>query len=129
MVQNGSTAWLRSELLWRDFFRFFALKHGTRLFQLRGTDPRMSAQRAARVQPWWTDCQVLEAWKQGQCGVPFIDANMRELAATGWMSNRGRQNVASYLVFELQLDWRLGAEHFEHQLLDYDVASNWVRRH
>ena len=50
---------------------------------------------------------------------------MKELLQTGFMSNRGRQNVASFLVHQLQLDWRLGAEYFESQLLDYDVSSNW----
>ncbi len=50
---------------------------------------------------------------------------MRELAATGWMSNRGRQNVASHLVHDLGLDWRLGAYWFEHHLLDHDACSNW----
>merc|ERR1719336_2758783 len=50
---------------------------------------------------------------------------MRELAATGFMSNRGRQNVASYLIFDLGVDWRLGAAHFEEHLLDYDPCSNW----
>ena len=59
----------------------------------------------------------------GQTGVPFVDANMRELLATGWMSNRGRQNVASFL--DLHLDWRLGAEWFESLLLDHDVCSNY----
>ena len=58
-------------------------------------------------------------------GVPFVDANMRELKRTGWMSNRGRQNVASFLVKDLGLDWRLGAEWFESQLLDHDVCSNY----
>ena len=62
---------------------------------------------------------------KGQTGTPFIDANMREIAQTGFMSNRGRQNVASYLVKDLGIDWRMGAEYFEHQLLDYDVTSNW----
>ena len=57
--------------------------------------------------------------------MPLVDANMRELKATGFMSNRGRQNVASYLALDLQLDWREGAEHFEALLLDYDVCSNW----
>ena len=57
--------------------------------------------------------------------MPLVDANMRELAATGWMSNRGRQNVASYLILDLGIDWRRGAEHFETLLLDYDTASNW----
>jgi hypothetical protein len=55
----------------------------------------------------------------------FIDANMLELKHTGFMSNRGRQNVASYLCNDLKLDWRLGAAYFEQQLIDYDVCSNW----
>jgi deoxyribodipyrimidine photo-lyase len=50
---------------------------------------------------------------------------MRELSETGFMSNRGRQNVASYLVKDLNVDWRMGAEYFEYQLIDYDVTSNW----
>ena len=50
---------------------------------------------------------------------------MRELRATGFMSNRGRQNVASFFTKDLGCDWRIGAEYFESQLLDYDVASNW----
>jgi deoxyribodipyrimidine photo-lyase len=50
---------------------------------------------------------------------------MRELAATGWMSNRGRQNVASYLVHDLGLDWRMGAYWFERLLIDHDPCSNW----
>jgi deoxyribodipyrimidine photo-lyase len=57
----------------------------------------------------------------GKTGVPFVDANMRELLATGWMSNRGRQNGASFLVKDLLLDWRLCAEWFESLLLDHDV--------
>ena len=66
-----------------------------------------------------------EAWAEGRTGVPFVDANMRELKQSGWMSNRGRQNVASFLVKDLGLDWRLGAEWFESQLLDHDVCSNY----
>lgn len=61
-------------------------------------------------------------------GIPLVDASMRELAATGYLSNRGRQNAASYLVHELGLDWRLGAAWFEHCLVDFDVASNWGER-
>jgi deoxyribodipyrimidine photo-lyase len=57
--------------------------------------------------------------------VDFVDANMIELKLTGFMSNRGRQNVASYLCNDLKLDWRYGAEYFEQQLIDYDVCSNW----
>lgn len=69
--------------------------------------------------------QLFELWKAGRTGMPLVDANMRELAATGFMSNRGRQNVASYLILDLGVDWRRGASWFEHHLLDHDVASNW----
>ncbi|WWC63241.1 uncharacterized protein I303_105841 [Kwoniella dejecticola CBS 10117] len=64
-------------------------------------------------------------WCEGRTGVPFIDANMRELIQTGWMSNRGRQNVASFLTKDLYCDWRIGAEFFEMHLVDYDTCSNW----
>lgn len=57
--------------------------------------------------------------------MPLVDANMRELASSGFMSNRGRQNVASYLALSLGMDWRLGADYFEYILTDYDVCSNW----
>jgi deoxyribodipyrimidine photo-lyase len=114
---NESTYWLIFELLWRDFFQFTAAKHGADLFKRSGIDHK----------PWQGnhDVRRFEAWCEGRTGQPFIDANMRELAATGWMSNRGRQNVASYLVHELGLDWRMGAYWFEHQLIDYDPCSNW----
>ena len=59
---------------------------------------------------------------EGRTGVPFVDANMRELAMTGFMSNRGRQNVASFLTKDLGLDWRMGAEWFEYLL----VSSLWI---
>jgi deoxyribodipyrimidine photo-lyase len=116
-VENKSTYWMVFELIWRDFYRFYAAKHGDRIFKIGG--PIRSTQQ------WRKDPQTLERWKLGKLGVPLVDANMRELAATGFMSNRGRQNVASYLALDLQLDWRTGADHFESLLLDYDVASNW----
>ena len=68
------------------------------------------------------------AWKEGKTGYPLVDANMREMKATGFMSNRGRQNVASFLALDLQYDWRYGADWFESNLVDYDVYSNWVVR-
>jgi deoxyribodipyrimidine photo-lyase len=114
---NESTYWLIFELLWRDFFQFAAAKHGSFFFQRGGIAHK----------PWRgeQDAERFEAWCQGRTGQAFIDANMRELAATGWMSNRGRQNVASYLVNDLQLDWRMGAYWFERMLIDYDPCSNW----
>jgi deoxyribodipyrimidine photo-lyase len=75
--------------------------------------------------PWKQDATLLNRWKEGQTGMPLVDANMRELLHTGFMSNRGRQNVASYLALDLGLDWRYGADHFESYLLDSDVCSNW----
>ena len=62
---------------------------------------------------------------EGRTGVPFVDANMRELAATGFMSNRGRQNVASFLTKDLGLDWRMGAEWFEYLLVRLNPLCIW----
>jgi deoxyribodipyrimidine photo-lyase len=116
-VKNDSTYWLVFELLWRDYFRFIAAKHGKRLFYPSGL--------RGLVIDWKQDWQRFEAWRTGMTGFPLVDANMRELAATGFMSNRGRQNVASFLTKNLGIDWRMGAEWFESQLLDYDVCSNY----
>lgn len=114
---NESTYWLGFELLWRDFFQFTAAKHGRELFLKGGLS------RKTHLGAW--DIDRFSAWCAGRAGQPFIDANMRELAATGWMSNRGRQNVASYLVHDLGLDWRMGSWWFERMLVDYDPCSNW----
>ncbi len=115
---NESTYWVFFELLWRDFFRLQAKKYNELIFLRGGTkqeaDPR-----------WSNDRKLLLAWVAGETGAPFIDANMREIAQTGFMSNRGRQNVASYLVKDLYVNWQMGAEYFESVLLDYDPASNW----
>jgi deoxyribodipyrimidine photo-lyase len=116
-VENESTYWLVFELLWRDFFRLTHLKYGDRLF-LRDGLQRLPIE-------WGRDPAAVAAWCDGKTGYPIVDANMRELAATGYMSNRGRQIVASFFTKNLGLDWRIGAEWFEHQLLDYDVASNY----
>ena len=116
-VKNKSTYWLIFELLWRDYFQFITHKHGKHLF-IRGGIQRTPLP----VQP---DERKWEAWISGNTGIPFVDANMRELAQTGFLSNRGRQNVASYLVKDLGQDWRRGASYFEHMLIDYDVCSNW----
>ena len=114
---NESTYWILFELLWRDFFQFNAARHGARVYQHRGIQ--------GATPPASRDAERFARWCAGRTGQAFIDANMRELAATGWMSNRGRQNVASHLVHDLGLDWRLGAYWFEHHLLDHDACSNW----
>ena len=115
---NESTYWLFFELLWRDFFRFMAKKHGNKIFMKGGIkgQPRTDLKQ---------NRSLLDIWIAGRTGVPFIDANMRELALTGFMSNRGRQNVASFLVNDLSVDWRMGADYFESVLIDYDPCSNW----
>ncbi|KAK3776611.1 hypothetical protein RRG08_063315 [Elysia crispata] len=117
-TSNQSTYWVIFELIWRDYFRYVGLKFGNRLFSpggLKGGDDVK----------WRSDKEQFNAWTEGRTGVPYVDANMRELAATGFMSNRGRQNVASFLTKDLKLDWRLGAEWFESLLLDHDVCSNY----
>jgi deoxyribodipyrimidine photo-lyase len=115
---NESTYWLVFELLWRDYFRFMMKKHGRSLFLKNGI-------KTMDLATGRHDAQKFNAWMHGQTGNDFIDANMVELKLTGFMSNRGRQNVASYLCNDLNLDWRYGAAYFEQQLIDYDACSNW----
>ncbi len=115
---NESTYWLIFELLWRDYFRFMMKKHNSKFFQQSGIqDKGITVNKHNK--------QQLQDWIDGNTGVDFIDANMLELKLTGFMSNRGRQNVASYFCNDLKLDWRFGAAYFEQQLIDYDVCSNW----
>ena len=124
-VENKSTYWLIFELIWRDFFRFFAMKHGNKIFMEDGIMCLPKHQKVA-WRPFDGDAQdVFDRWCRGKTGFPLVDANMRELQATGFMSNRGRQNVASALTLDYGIDWRYGAAWFEYLLLDYDVCSNW----
>jgi len=122
---NVSTYWLIFELLWRDFTLFAAIQSGKRLFDYGGVQnkPEKWFSGKRKVHNRESD---FEAWCTGTTGFPFVDANMRELVATGWMSNRGRQNVASFLVYQCNVDWRWGAEFFEHHLIDHNVAQNYV---
>ncbi|MBC7695676.1 MAG: DASH family cryptochrome [Burkholderiales bacterium] len=115
---NESTYWLEFELLWRDYFRFMMKKYSNKFFQQAGIKAKTD-----NLHKHNTD--LLLTWINGETSVDFIDANMIELKLTGFMSNRGRQNVASYLCHDLKLDWRYGAAYFEQQLIDYDVCSNW----
>ncbi|MFN3597497.1 MAG: DASH family cryptochrome [Rubricoccaceae bacterium] len=116
-VANESTYWLVFELLWRDYFRFYGAQQGARLFWAAGPRARGGAQ------PF--HAPLFEAWTAGQTGYPFVDAAMRELAGSGFMSNRARQNAASFWARTLGQDWRAGAAWFESLLVDYDVTSNW----
>ena len=114
---NQSTYWLIFELIWRDYFKFLSIKHQNNLFKIEGIKRKDYL--------WNTDENLVQSWINGETAEPFVNANMIELKETGWMSNRGRQNVASYLAKELLLDWRIGASYFESMLIDYDVHSNY----
>ncbi|MFD0861785.1 DASH family cryptochrome [Sungkyunkwania multivorans] len=117
VIKNQSTYWLVFELIWRDYFKFVSFKHGNDIFKLEGI--------LHRELHWETDQQLVEQWINGTTPDDFVNANMLEIKHTGWMSNRGRQNVASYFAKNLLLDWRIGAAYFESMLLDYDVHSNY----
>ena len=115
--KNDSTYWIYFELLWREFFHWLQCKYGANWFRFSGIQGK---------KPSTQHCpETFALWCEGKTGYPIVDACMRQLAETGYMSNRGRQLVASCLVHELRQDWRYGAAWFEHQLIDYDVGSNW----
>merc|ERR1712232_1540313 len=115
----GSTgARLHTELLFRDFLRFSALSWGTKLFKAGGPFQVTGIE-------WSHDLEKFRQWQAGQTGFPFVDAGMRELAETGYMSHLHRQCCAAFLVRDLKLDWRMGAEHFESCLLDHTPDANW----
>lgn len=116
--KSDATYGVLFELLWRDFFRFMAKKHGSKIFQEGGIQEKVDPD-------WKDDTDLLHLWVEGRTGVPFIDANMREIGRTGYMSNRGRQNTASFLVHDLGVNWQMGADYFESALIDYDVCSNY----
>ncbi|KZF20892.1 cryptochrome [Xylona heveae TC161] len=134
--ENKGTAAVRFELLWRDYMRLCTRKFGARLFHIDGF-------RHGKSVPWkYVDgaerknkrrhsnsavdaAEALQRFLEGRSGTGLIDASMRELYLTGYTSNRARQNVASFLAKHLRIDWRLGAEWYETQLVDYDVSSNW----
>ena len=115
--RNDSTYWLYVELLWREYFQWLALKISKTLFARDGNAEHAYAGKY--------DPQGLSAWCEGNTDYPLVNACMRQLNATGYLSNRGRQIAASCLINELRGDWRYGAAWFEQQLVDYDVAANW----
>jgi deoxyribodipyrimidine photo-lyase len=104
-------------LLWREYYQWYLAKHQAKLFHFSGIQqvPPLSE----------FNQQKFTRWCEGMTEYPIVNACMRQLKQSGYMSNRGRQLVASCFVHELGLDWRYGAAYFEQQLIDYDVASNW----
>lgn len=119
--KNISTWWLIFEVVWRDYFTFKAIMMGKQIFKTAGFKNKEI--------DFENDPTNFERWCKGITGIPFIDAHMRQLNETGYMSNRGRVNCASYMVHDLKIDWTWGAAYFESKLIDYDVSSNWMNWH
>ena len=114
--RSAGAATYRKELAWREFYAD-VLFHQPRTAReyLRSELAAMSYDRPGAQ---------LEAWQEGRTGFPVVDAGMRQLRATGWMHNRARMIVASFLVKDLHVEWQHGARHFMHWLVDGDLASN-----
>jgi len=106
----------RTEIAWRDFYAHL-LWHDPSL-------ARRSFRQELDAVAWTTDPRVVDAWRDGRTGYPVVDAAMRQLTATGWMHNRARMVVASFLTKHLGVDWRVGEAHFMEHLVDGDPASN-----
>ena len=117
ICKNEDTYWLVFELIWRDYFKYISLKHGEKIFKIDGI--------LGKEYEWKSNEKALRQWINGNTREPFVNANMIELQRTGFMSNRGRQNVASYWAKEWEQDWRIAAAYFESMLIDYDVHSNY----
>mmetsp|Transcript_74668 Transcript_74668/g.136375 ORF Transcript_74668/g.136375 Transcript_74668/m.136375 type:complete len:744 (-) Transcript_74668:36-2267(-) len=118
--KSDSTDRLYHELCFRDFVRFSSLVKGSKIFKLEGVYGRHPPAG------WLQDKEnVFEPWRTGKTGFPFLDAAMREMQATGHCSHSGREIAGWFLVSDLGVDWRLGAEWFESVLVDYEPASNW----
>ncbi|EKF20994.1 cryptochrome/photolyase family protein [Nitratireductor pacificus] len=112
----GDAQTFRKELGWREF-----------CWHLLFHNPDLATRNFNRdfdAFPWQRDDKALRAWQRGQTGYPVVDAAMRQLWQTGWMHNRARMIVASFLVKDLRLDWRSGEEWFWDTLVDADPASN-----
>jgi deoxyribodipyrimidine photo-lyase len=112
---RGAEIWL-NELIWREFY-IQILYHFPHV-------ARTAFNRSLTNIPWRNEPSEFEAWKRGETGVPVVDAAMRQLKETGWMHNRARMIVASFLVKDLLIDWRWGEAWFMENLLDGDIAPN-----
>ncbi len=113
---GAGPARFRSEIAWRDFYAHL-LHHEPRV-------RRESFRREFNSIEWQADESLIQAWRDGRTGYPIVDAAMRQLRATGWMHNRARMIVASFLTKHLLVDWRVGERHFMENLVDGDPASN-----
>lgn len=114
IVQNNETFW--NELIWREFFMQI-------LWHFPHTVNTSFKQKYDRIK-WRNNEREFEAWKNGETGYTLVDAGMRELNATGYMHNRVRMLVASFLCKHLLIDWRWGEAYFAEKLLDFELSSN-----
>jgi deoxyribodipyrimidine photo-lyase len=112
---EGASAWIR-QLCWREFYAHVLLTHPD--------NAHCEFQPRYRELEWHDDRDALDAWREGRTGYPLVDAGMRQLARTGWMHNRARLVVGSFLTKDLHVDWRHGEAHFEALLLDGEPAQN-----
>jgi deoxyribodipyrimidine photo-lyase len=113
--RSQNKTWL-NELIWREFYMMV-------LHHFPETAGHAFKPEYDRIK-WLNDEQLFEAWCEGKTGFPLVDAGMRELNATGYMHNRVRMVVASFLSKDLLIDWRWGERYFARKLLDYEMASN-----
>lgn len=114
---NDSTYWIYVELLWREYFQWYAHRHGVKIFRHGG--------QVDKLLDYHHSESKIQDWILGETAYPLVNACMTELRLTGFLSNRGRQIVASCFVNELEQDWRFGAAYFEQVLIDFDIATNW----
>ena len=121
--QHGAdegSEWMKQELLWREFFLWSEQCHGARFHAPGGIQ-----ERSPQWPPQWReDRECFRRWTRGDSGHPLIDAQLQELLATGYLSNRGRQWVASHFIHDLRLPWIWGARFFEWALIDAHPALN-----
>lgn len=115
IARQKNEAWL-NELIWRDFYHMI-------LWHFPHVATRAFKPAYDKI-PWRTSATDFERWCEGQTGYPMVDAGMRELNATGFMHNRVRMIVASFLTKHLLIDWRWGEAYFAKKLLDFDLAAN-----
>ena len=115
-IQNDNSEHFKRELAWREF--------SYSLLYYQPSLPKQNLQAKFDAFPWQQNDATLLAWQQGKTGIPIVDAGMRELWQTGFMHNRVRMVVASFLVKNLLLPWQLGAAWFWDCLFDADLASN-----
>ena len=117
-IQNtlGKDHVLINQIYWREFFNHI-------LFHFPHVSAKSFKKRFEKIS-WSKDKVKLQAWKNAKTGFPIVDAGMRELNSTGFMHNRVRMIVASFLTKDLHIDWRLGERYFAEKLIDYDPAVN-----